>query len=209
MEGRDEAGRNRPDRADADAFARRGQFRRGPRLTMAENGWEWLFVYGTLRRGMANPHQAFLERHGRYQGPASFQGRLFLVADYPGAVPSLDANHQVRGDLYGLPDPLRILTRLDAYEGCATEAPGTGLFRRERWLIRRAAGGTCMAWVYVYRRPTSGLTPIPSGDFVAFWRATSRSTSRSDVETSRIQRGASLPRSRSAISGSDMRPHPG
>lgn len=62
----------------------------------------YLFVYGTLMDPSANAFAARLWRQGNGKGEAWFQGRLYKVAHYPGAVPSDDPADRVRGLLIEL-----------------------------------------------------------------------------------------------------------
>ena len=50
-----------------------------------------LFVYGTLMRNAHNAHNPqaqYLHQAATFLGSAHWQGRLYLVSHYPGAVPS-------------------------------------------------------------------------------------------------------------------------
>jgi len=128
---------------------------------------EYLFVYGTLRRGSGHPMQAFLSRRARWVGPAVFRGRLFRVAAYPAVVASLRPGERVRGDVYALDSPGPLLARLDAYEGCDSEARPPQQYRRVRLSVRLMGGPRLDAWVYVYNRPLRGLRRLRTGNFLA------------------------------------------
>jgi len=119
---------------------------------------EYLFVYGLLRSDVGGPMQPALAEAARLVGRAAWRGRLYCVAEFPGAVPC-DGDEFVVGELYELgEDPTGLLARLDAYE----EVP-------DDYLRVRAAvdceGREFAAWVYVWNRPTDGLEHIESGDF--------------------------------------------
>jgi gamma-glutamylcyclotransferase (GGCT)/AIG2-like uncharacterized protein YtfP len=88
-----------------------------------------------------------------------WRGRLYRVAEFPGAV-ACGADEFVVGELYELgggAEPL--LEQLDAYE----EVPDDYL--RVRSTVE-CEGRSIEAWVYVWNRPTDGLERIESGDFV-------------------------------------------
>ena len=126
----------------------------------------FLFVYGTLRRAANHPLHAVLAQDAEFIGMGAFQGRLYDVGGYPGAVPSEDPTDAVKGEVYVLRDPQRVLRVLDRYEGCgADDAPPTE-FRRVRAPITLENGVQVEAWIYLYNWPTHGLTPIPSGDYL-------------------------------------------
>ncbi len=67
--------------------------------TPREKVHEPLFVYGTLRSG-ADQHD--LLDGATAIGEATWPGRLYGVAHYPGAVPSSDPRDSVRGEVYAL-----------------------------------------------------------------------------------------------------------
>lgn len=126
-----------------------------------------LFVYGTLRRGYRGEMQAFLARSARFVDTAVFRGRLFLVGNYPGAVPSSRPEDVVHGDVFRLRQPAVVLAELDAYEQCGPEGSGSEYYRRQAAVTLRT-GRRIDAWIYLYGRPTRALRPIPSGDYLRF-----------------------------------------
>lgn len=130
---------------------------------------EFLFVYGTLRRGAGHPMAGVLAGGSKAAGPATFQGRLYRVSWYPGAVPSARPEDRIRGEVFALSaeSAAGLLDQLDEYEEAR---PGTGaaaLYRRERHTVRLADGRELRAWIYLYNGPTAGLERIASGDFLA------------------------------------------
>lgn len=125
---------------------------------------ELLFVYGTLRRGSGHPMHELLARSSTFVDRAVFQGRLFMVAHYPGAVASSNPRECVLGDVYALRDPASLLNRLDHYERCDRSDPRAP-FVRERAEIALDSATLATAWIYLYNRSTRSLPLIPSGDF--------------------------------------------
>ena len=125
--------------------------------TPREKIHEPLFVYGTLRRG-ADQHD--LLDGATAIGEATWPGRLFGVAHYPGAVLSSDPRDSVRGEVYALAptSASQLLARLDRYEGPE--------FRRERTNVRLGDGTRVESWIYLYVAPVDGLRRIGSGDFL-------------------------------------------
>jgi len=57
---------------------------------------------------------------GRFLGSARVAGRLYDLGRYPGAVPSLEPDCWVDGEVWQLHDP-RLLPLLDEYEGSEFE----------------------------------------------------------------------------------------
>ena len=91
-------------------------------------------------------------------------GRLYRVSWYPGAVAYPGRAWRVYGEVYQLHDPQAALPWLDAYEGVA---PGSqGEFARRELPVRLASGLRLPAWVYLYLRDVSPLTPLPAGRWV-------------------------------------------
>jgi gamma-glutamylcyclotransferase (GGCT)/AIG2-like uncharacterized protein YtfP len=121
---------------------------------------EYLFVYGTLRKGLNHPMHRVLEQNGTYLGVGVFQGRLYNLGLYPGAVASTDKSAQVIGELYKLERNRQALDRLDNYEG--------RLFARRRVSILLDTRDTIPAWIYLYCGEVEESRRIPSGDYLAY-----------------------------------------
>ncbi len=127
---------------------------------------ELLFVYGTLRRGAGSRMHGLIARSGTLVGMATFQGVLYRIGAYPGAVASADPRHVVVGEVYRLRAPDFVFRRLDRYEGCGSGSGQDPEYARKRCLLTLASGQAVRAWIYLYIRATVGLPPIPSGDFL-------------------------------------------
>ena len=127
---------------------------------------EYLFVYGTLRRACAHPLHRLLAEQARYEGMATYEGCLYDLGAYPGAVPHPGAAPSVLGELYALPAPQTVLPQVDRYEGCTERYDPRAEYRRERQAITREDGTVVTAWIYLYNRPTGTLRLIESGDFL-------------------------------------------
>ena len=127
-----------------------------------------LFVYGSLKRGMAN--------HGELRGATELGSTrleglaLYDLGPFPMAIPSSEPGCAIEGELYRVgPDQL---ARLDRFEG----APR--LYQRQR---RQLSNGSA-AWVYVGRARQVRHSPrISSGRWLGsdpgFRRRESRPTS--------------------------------
>ncbi|MBP7949651.1 MAG: gamma-glutamylcyclotransferase [Verrucomicrobiales bacterium] len=134
-----------------------------------------LFVYGTLRRGFANPHADFLAQHSRFLGMASIPGTLFLLGgsaqdgfSYPGAVWDSASTQRVTGELLQLHDPSLCFRLLDHYEGVGEEFGEPQAYVRQIIPVRREEDGSEVpCWCYLWNLPVSGLPKIPGGDFAA------------------------------------------
>lgn len=118
----------------------------------------FLFVYGTLRREVANEWSRFLAKKARPIGTGKTSGLLFQLDGYPGMVPSSDVKHRLIGEVYQIDDPAHTWTALDEYEGDE--------FERRIVPVKLDDGRKLDAWAYIYRRDTSGKRRIASGDFL-------------------------------------------
>lgn len=127
---------------------------------------EYLFVYGTLRKDANTAMHRLLAQYADCIGTASYQGRLYKVAHYPGVVPSENPAHQTKGEVYTLREPELILPKLDEYEECGPGFAEPTEYIREKREVVQSNGQTLMAWIYIYQRPTENLPEITSGDFL-------------------------------------------
>ncbi len=126
---------------------------------------EFVFVYGTLRRDMNGGMYHLLAKYGNFVDEATYQGRLYKVADYPGVVPSDDPKDAVHGEVYQLHHADAVLPCLDEYERCGPGFPEPTEYIRVKQEVSLRNGNAVSAWVYLYNRPTEALELIESGDF--------------------------------------------
>ncbi len=127
---------------------------------------QYLFVYGSLRREAAHPMHELLAEKTDFIGKAVFQGQLFRISWYPGAIPSRFAGHKVQGEVYFIRQPEQLLPLLDEYEGCGPAFAEPTEYKRQQKTVMLTSGELLSAWVYLYQYPTSGLPEIYSGDFL-------------------------------------------
>ena len=125
-----------------------------------------LFVYGTLKRDSRNSILHLLDRDATFIGYARMRGLLFDLGMYPGVVASPDSDTWVHGEVYALRSPSDSLARLDTYEGCGINDPDTHEFERIAHEVELTSGETNVAWVYIYKGPTSGRPEIQSGNYL-------------------------------------------
>jgi len=127
---------------------------------------DYIFVYGTLRRYANSEMQQLLAKHGGFVSDATYQGRLYKIDYYPGAVPSDDPNDAVQGEVYLLHQADAVLPLLDQYEEFGAEFPEPNEYSRRKQAVLLKNGRTVMAWVYVYNHPTKGLELIKPANFI-------------------------------------------
>ncbi len=128
---------------------------------------EFLFVYGTLGSNAGHDMHQHLVRNSEYAGEGYFNGQLYRVAHYPGAVPSANLDDKVFGELYRLGAPSELFAHLDDYEGCGPNDPQPTEFVRRTESVYLEDGTRSQAWIYLFNRPVTELPRIISGRFTA------------------------------------------
>jgi gamma-glutamylcyclotransferase (GGCT)/AIG2-like uncharacterized protein YtfP len=110
-----------------------------------------LFVYGTLLSGVGHPMGTRLRREAQLLGAATFQGRLYRVAWYPGVVDGEDGD-VVHGELYRLSDPYSVFVWLDEFEGVTRGASSVTDPDEYARVVRQVTGREVgsRAWLHVY-----------------------------------------------------------
>jgi gamma-glutamylcyclotransferase (GGCT)/AIG2-like uncharacterized protein YtfP len=118
---------------------------------------QYIFFYGSLKRGGKSYRR--LRGRVRFAGPCRIRADLYSLCggEYSGAVPTATPRRFVKGDLFILKDPQKMLLDLDEFEGV-----DEGLFRREL-VDASVRGRRVKTWVYFYARPLTNATLIPSG----------------------------------------------
>ena len=127
---------------------------------------EYLFVYGTLRRGFGLPLTRQLAAHWKYAGKAKLKAVCFDLGDSPGAV--ADRSGTLKGDLYSLDNPGKVLSILDEYEGIDPKDPEGGEFIRKKAPVRLSSGRMLETWVYWYNGDQGGRKPLSFKDYLNY-----------------------------------------
>jgi gamma-glutamylcyclotransferase (GGCT)/AIG2-like uncharacterized protein YtfP len=128
---------------------------------------EFIFVYGTLRRGSWTDSSRLLSEQCEYISEGCIHGRLYEVDGYPGLVLSHNPEEKVFGDVYSIGKDRSILARLDRYEECAEDCPEPHEYSRVKIGVELNGGRSIAAWVYLYNPDVSGLKRIESGCYLA------------------------------------------
>ncbi|MBL1259279.1 MAG: gamma-glutamylcyclotransferase [Thiotrichaceae bacterium] len=139
------------------------------------NSDDYLFVYGTLRRGAARTdagERAFvqLEADASFRGLATMDGRLFEVDGYPGGCYQFAVGSQVRGDLYQIDAATGLFSALDAYEESDSHFEQPREYQRQRVPVALGDGSVVYAWAYLYHCSIDALLVIESGDYLLWQR---------------------------------------
>ena len=109
---------------------------------------DFLFVYGTLRRGFRLHHH--LKRLGaQFVGNGKVRAELFDLGEFPGARASTKPGKRVAGELYRLHKVAKSLHVLDQIEGFTPQNPG--MFQRGTAEVTLPNAEHRLAWIYWYR----------------------------------------------------------
>ncbi|WP_298533745.1 gamma-glutamylcyclotransferase [uncultured Algibacter sp.] len=128
---------------------------------------DYLFVYGTLLEDTEHEMSKCLSAYASYEARGYFQGKLYRVSWFPGAIISDSSLDKVYGKLYKLSAINSLFEVLDEYEGVRENSPKPNLFKREQITISVENSLTVIkAWVYLYNHSVDGLKQIPSGNFL-------------------------------------------
>jgi gamma-glutamylcyclotransferase (GGCT)/AIG2-like uncharacterized protein YtfP len=129
---------------------------------------EYLFVYGTLRKAQNGSQHPDLKQ-AVFLSDAHVNGKLFLIAHYPGVVLGDNGHHHtVHGEIYHLPDPVKQLQKLDDYEECSPQFPFPHEYQRTTCIAALTDGSTLRTWIYTFQYATDKLTHLSNGDFWAY-----------------------------------------
>lgn len=128
---------------------------------------DYLFVYGSLLSSMEHPMHMLLSKGATYIAKGYFQGKLYDLGEYPGAVVSDDASDTVKGELYLLHNK-SIIGSLDEYEGYEEMNPDASLFIRNIVSVTLPDGILEQAFIYLYNSDVSGKSLIWPGDYFLF-----------------------------------------
>ncbi|AUI69007.1 gamma-glutamylcyclotransferase family protein [Beggiatoa leptomitoformis] len=131
---------------------------------------EYLFVYGTLLKTMQHAMHLPITHHAELLESASFQGKLYEVNGYPGAIFSPNPHEQVMGEIYLLHQADKLFPLLDEYEECNHDFPAPTEYIRQKTPVLSASGRGFLAWIYLYNWKVRGLQRIYSGDYRRFSR---------------------------------------
>lgn len=126
---------------------------------------EFIFVYGTLRRGVNTKMNKLLLRYGDYLSEGEAQGKLYSLDGYPGMIASCDKKDTVFGEIYKISNS-KLLVLLDEYEECSENFPLPHEYVRKQLPVKLIDETQLDAWIYLFNRDVANLKVIKSGDYV-------------------------------------------
>lgn len=106
-----------------------------------------------------------LFKSAEFISAATFQGRLYLIDHYPGAIPSEKRSDSVNGDVFRIHHS-SIFSDLDRFEGIGSQFSIPNEYRRAIQEVVLTDGAKIKSWIYLYNWPVQELIPLHSGDFI-------------------------------------------
>lgn len=128
---------------------------------------EHLFVYGTLLKDFESSMSKFLEQNSEFVGSGYFNGNLYEISWYPGAVLSDNPSDKVFGHVFKILNAEKTFKVLDNYEGIGDTGEHTNEYNRRLIDAYLDTQETIKTWVYIYNLPTAHLKHIPSGKYLS------------------------------------------
>lgn len=126
----------------------------------------YLFVYGSLLDD-SNEFAVYLKQNCTFYNKGKFEGKLYDMGLYPGAIVSAGSGEYVFGSIFFVNDPRFAFKVLDDYEGFGPYQSYPNLFTRQLVSIK-TADSNVDCWTYLYNLPVIGLPQIISGDYLAY-----------------------------------------
>ena len=125
---------------------------------------EYLFVYGTLRKGAGSELHKFIEKNSEFVGMATAQGKLYVIEeegedDYPAFVTTDNQADKTIGELYKLTSPIKLLAILDEYEEFFANDNVNSVFIRNTIDVN-FEGQKVETYAYEFNRSVEGLKEI-------------------------------------------------
>jgi gamma-glutamylcyclotransferase (GGCT)/AIG2-like uncharacterized protein YtfP len=130
-----------------------------------DNISSYLFVYGTLLN-KKNEFGAHLNANYFFYADGKFNGTLYNIGEYPGAILNAESDYYVYGKIFMVTDPDNILQLLDDYEGFGADQQQPNEFTRKLIAIE-TPDKVVECWVYLYNLPIDGLSVIESGKYLS------------------------------------------
>jgi gamma-glutamylcyclotransferase (GGCT)/AIG2-like uncharacterized protein YtfP len=125
---------------------------------------ELLFVYGTLIGNSDLKIASLLNQNSTFICSGCFQGKLYDVGGYPGAVYLEGDVNKVFGNILKLDKPELVFASLDIYEEVGEQFPSPK-YVRTKIPVTSANGEIMDCWVYQYSLSTENLEFIASGNY--------------------------------------------
>lgn len=120
---------------------------------------QYIFVYGSLRKGFAPPEIAETADRLKLVGEGFVYGKLYDLDEYRALV--LNGEDEIFGQILELPDDEAVLQKLDEYEGFDPQNQAKSLFVRKQ-TTAYSDHGEIPAWIYEYNQNLSDSPMLES-----------------------------------------------
>ena len=130
---------------------------------MIEKHIQYLFVYGTLRKGISNGTFNYINPYITLQGVAMVKGECYQYKNLPALV-SGNLEQDIEGDLYKINDVEAIswvLMQLDDLKGMKPDNSDTPLYKRSVTTVT-FENSNIEAWIYLFNGEIAGLPRLES-----------------------------------------------
>ncbi len=128
----------------------------------------YIFTYGTLRKGFNNPFSRNITENSAYFGSGWITGRLYEIDRFPGALIT-DEGYRIKGEIYLLKKPEETLPLLDKYEEYGTGFSEPNEYIRRQIPVLTEAGEPMSCWTYLYNWTIENCEEITAGDYLPFY----------------------------------------
>ncbi len=127
---------------------------------------KYLFVYGTLRKGVDIPINKKIGGDLEWIGVGQLNGDLYDIGNYPGALKN--SVNLIKGDVFKLLDPKKTLAVLDKYERYYPDNLAKSDYVRSDEIVELESGEQFIVGIYWYNQSVDGKIWIEKGDYLAY-----------------------------------------
>ncbi len=136
-------------------------------MTHQTTNTKYLFVYGTLRKGVDIPINKKIGKDLEWIGVGKLKGSLYDIGSYPGAVNDSSAS-VIKGDVFKLLNPEKTLAILDKYERFYPDNLTKSDYIRKDETIELESDEQVVAGIYWYNQSVKGKVWIEKGDYLEY-----------------------------------------
>lgn len=130
------------------------------------NQVNYLFVYGTLMKNFNNEFATYIRDRCNYIGKGYFNGLLFDLGEYPGAIYIAELKKKVFGNVFEVTSSFtELIQKLDEYEEVGEQFDYPNEYRRDKVTIH-LEDQSLECWAYLYNRDVNFKNLIISGDYL-------------------------------------------
>lgn len=135
-------------------------------MRLRKKTYQYIFIYGTLKREFHNDVFASIEKDIEFVGESTIHGKMYDIGDYPGAIP--DAKSKIKGEVFKLKKPRKVIHLLDEYEGYYPGKLTHSEYLRRKERINLEGKKNVTAWIYWYNDSLENKHLIRHQDYVNY-----------------------------------------